>query len=96
MSQKNGLVQVAHFDGDRNLAMFGSFIKFADLNGDDLLIGAPLHFADWTELIPRFLNIDEVGRLYIFYGVPRFPLVKPPTPRNVWIFPLVHGKQREI
>lgn len=24
---KNGLVQVAHFDGDRNLAMFGSFIK---------------------------------------------------------------------
>lgn len=24
---KSSLVQVAHFDGDRNLAMFGSFIK---------------------------------------------------------------------
>lgn len=73
---KSGLVQVAHFDGDRNLAMFGSFIKFADLNGDgydDLLIGAPLHSDDWTELIPRFLNIDEDGRLYIFYGGPSFP-----------------------
>lgn len=36
--------------------------KFADLNGDgydDLLIGAPLHSDDWTELIPRFLNIGE-------------------------------------
>ncbi|XP_078318520.1 phosphatidylinositol-glycan-specific phospholipase D-like isoform X1 [Crassostrea virginica] len=72
----NGLVQVAHFDGDRKLAMFGSFIKFADLNGDgfdDLLIGAPLHSDDWTDLIPRFLNIDEDGRLYIFYGGSNFP-----------------------
>lgn len=35
------------------------FWQFADLNWngyDDLLIGAPLHSADWTELIPRFLN----------------------------------------
>ncbi|XP_048759928.1 phosphatidylinositol-glycan-specific phospholipase D-like isoform X2 [Ostrea edulis] len=71
-----GLVQVAHFDGDRNFALFGSFIKFADLNGDgfdDLLIGAPLHSDDWTDLIPRALNIDEDGRLYIFYGGSKFP-----------------------
>lgn len=30
---KSGLVQVAHFDGDRNLAMFGSFIKVKTKKG---------------------------------------------------------------
>ncbi|XP_061167828.1 phosphatidylinositol-glycan-specific phospholipase D-like [Saccostrea echinata] len=72
----SGLVEMAHFDGDRKFAQFGSFIKFIDLNGDgfdDLMIGAPLHSDDWTDLIPRALNIFEDCRLFIFYGGSQFP-----------------------